>query len=290
MPTDLNTSMAADTRPISGRVSYYFIRSGHSNLILDVEIFGGKTHPAGSRVTTWLAKNWSDQLWYDDPDTGTIRWKKNGFCLDVKDDDEDGPAVVVINPYREGKTSQLWRRDGPFIRRSQQPDRVIDIASSLVPGAKVVVHPYDGRLNQKFDFVQIPGLDEPHLRRCFFITCAMNRRVLDVQQEKTAPGTNVIIYQKKKSPEKNQLWYFDDQGFIRSTLNDFVLESQYGRPLRVMPYNSMQCQEWTLVDGGILSRTGECLEISESKQYDGALVSSSKFYGTENQQWRLEFV
>jgi len=71
--------------PSSARVSYYFIRSSHSNLILDVEGCYGKGHPAAeSRVTTWLAKDWSDQLWYDDPGTGTIRWKKNGLCLDIR--------------------------------------------------------------------------------------------------------------------------------------------------------------------------------------------------------------
>jgi Ricin-type beta-trefoil lectin domain-like len=63
-------------------MSYFFIRSRLNGLVLDIE--GGNRAP-GARVLLWNQKpvDNDNQLWYDDHQTGTIRSKLNGFCLDL---------------------------------------------------------------------------------------------------------------------------------------------------------------------------------------------------------------
>jgi len=53
----------------------------------------------------------------------------------------------------------------------------------------------------------------------------MNCKVLDIRGDNPCSGAEVIMYPKKPGSHKNQLWYFDSQGIIRSTLNDMALDS-----------------------------------------------------------------
>ena len=66
-------------------------------------------------------------------------------------------------------------------------------------------------------------------RREFFVVSEMHGKVLDVRGGKRDPGANVIVYSKHTPPSKNQLWYLDQQGFIRSSLNDFALDASKTR-------------------------------------------------------------
>ncbi|KAK2138554.1 hypothetical protein LSH36_2811g00002, partial [Paralvinella palmiformis] len=58
----------------------------------------------------------------------------------------------------------------------------------------------------------------------FFIKSELHGKVLDVAGESKQPGTMVIMWPQKSSPAANQLWYLDDNGFIRSKLTDFCLQ------------------------------------------------------------------
>jgi len=58
-------------------------------------------------------------------------------------------------------------------------------------------------------------------RRLFYIVSDMHGKVLDIFDRRTAAGTRVIVWPKNGGP--NQLWYFDDNGIIRSDQNDFAL-------------------------------------------------------------------
>ena len=60
----------------------------------------------------------------------------------------------------------------------------------------------------------------------FYIVSDMNGKVLDIEGGGSRVGGNVIMYQKNSPPSANQLWYFTDDGTIRSALNDFALEFQ----------------------------------------------------------------
>jgi len=62
-------------------------------------------------------------------------------------------------------------------------------------------------------------------RREFQLASDMHGKVLDVRGANKDPGANVIVYSKNSPPSKNQLWYSDHQGFIRSSLNDFALDA-----------------------------------------------------------------
>ena len=53
----------------------------------------------------------------------------------------------------------------------------------------------------------------------------MHGKVLDVRAGNKDPGANVIVYGKHSHPSKNQMWYLDQQGFLRSALNDFALDA-----------------------------------------------------------------
>jgi len=62
-------------------------------------------------------------------------------------------------------------------------------------------------------------------RRDFLVVSGMHGKVLDVRGGNKNPGANVIVYGKNSPPSKNQLWYTDQQGFIRAALNDFALDA-----------------------------------------------------------------
>jgi len=53
----------------------------------------------------------------------------------------------------------------------------------------------------------------------------MHGKVLDVRGASKDPGASIIVYSKNSPPAKNQLWYLDHQGFIRSAINDFALDA-----------------------------------------------------------------
>ena len=52
----------------------------------------------------------------------------------------------------------------------------------------------------------------------------MHGKVMDVAGAETSPGARVIMYQRKETPEDNQLWYEDKNGVIRSKLSDMILD------------------------------------------------------------------
>jgi len=55
----------------------------------------------------------------------------------------------------------------------------------------------------------------------------MHNKVLDISGGSATAGAKVIIWPKKHGGQhRNQLWYFDANGFIRSALNDFALAAK----------------------------------------------------------------
>src|SRR5688572_7791126 len=59
---------------------FYSIKSVLSGLTLDIEAQGG----SGSKVIPWEFHGGDNQIWYDDPATGTIRSKWNNCALTVE--------------------------------------------------------------------------------------------------------------------------------------------------------------------------------------------------------------
>jgi len=55
----------------------------------------------------------------------------------------------------------------------------------------------------------------------------MHNKVLDVSGSAITPGAKVIVWPKKSgSDSRNQMWYFDGHGIIRSALNNFALTAK----------------------------------------------------------------
>ncbi len=53
----------------------------------------------------------------------------------------------------------------------------------------------------------------------------MSNRVLDVRKGSSAAGTDVITHSKSKKVSENQLWYMDENGIIRSKLNNMAIDT-----------------------------------------------------------------
>lgn len=271
--------------------TYYIIRSRLNGLVLDVE---GDNRNPGARVIMWNQKpgNCDNQLWYDDVATGTIRSKLNDFCLDW-----DGNAITM-RPYYPGSPNQQWERADMFIRNRWTPNQVLDIAdNNRAAGARLISWDRHGNPNQCFDFlaggppppqVQPPVL--PAVRRHFYIVSDMHRKVLDIEGGSSNPGARVIVWPKKTSGDRqNQLWYFDENGIIRSALNDFALTAEDSN-ICMLPFNNRPPQHWRLVGNRIMKNQQDCLDISGGNKSDGAKVISYPYKGSVNQHWRLEYV
>jgi len=64
-------------------------------------------------------------------------------------------------------------------------------------------------------------------RRYFYIASDMHTKVLDIAGGSSLPEAKVIVWPKKAGIDRrNQLWYFDENGIIRSALNDFALTAK----------------------------------------------------------------
>jgi hypothetical protein len=123
---------------------YYFIVSQLNGMVLDVD--NGNTS-AGTQVFTYPKNSDTNQQWYDDPSTGTIRSRLNDFCMDIAD------GHLVLNPYQQGKADQQWERRNSAIVNRSDSNMVLDIyENDQQPRSKVVKHPAHGGSNQSWTF------------------------------------------------------------------------------------------------------------------------------------------
>jgi len=131
-------------------------------------------------------------------------------------------------------------------------------------------------------------------KRPFKIVSELNGKVLDIKRGDTNPGADVIMYQEKHGRDaKNQLWYTDDKGIIRSILNDFALEGKgKGDKIEMEPFNGSPKQMWIFDGNKIINRVnrGECLDIKSNDKSDGATVVVWDYKGKSNQHWKQDFV
>jgi hypothetical protein len=119
----------------------------------------------------------------------------------------------------------------------------------------------------------------------------MNGKVLDIRGDDTNAGASVIMWPRKGGKCPNQLWYFDEQGIIRSALNHFALESRAQESaVRMVPFNGDVHQRWTFMGNRIMKNQQDCLDIRGGSGSDGAEIISYPYKGSSNQHWRLEYV
>jgi len=128
-------------------------------------------------------------------------------------------------------------------------------------------------------------------RREFYIVSGMNGKVVDIEGENSSPGARVLMWGKYHTPKKNQLWYADQQGFIRSALNDMVFSSHgSGHGLKMQPPSGDPRSQWVVEGRKIGNRAGEALDISRKNNDNGAELIPYSYHDSSNQHWRLEYV
>jgi hypothetical protein len=125
----------------------------------------------------------------------------------------------------------------------------------------------------------------------FHIVSELNGKVLDVKGGDKSPGTPAIMWAKNSPASKNQLWYADEHGYIRSVLTDFALDAETGKNVHLQPFNGGPTQQW-VVDGNSIKNksNSEVLDIVANNADNGAELCSYKHHGHKNQQWRIEHV
>lgn len=312
-------------------MSYYLILSQLNGFALDVE--SANTAP-GTRVFPWPRHGKDNQLWYDDPSTGTIRSKINNFCLDVENNQ------LVVKPFQQGDPNQQWERRGNIIANRYNPNEVLDIAGSdRGQGAKVTKYQHNGGQNQSWNFEWVGGQAPqgggqpayPNVgastypsypgypsaqpgypsaqpgyppaqsgyppaqtsfqpqRQEFFIASEMHGKVIDIKGGSNSAGAEVIMWSKNAQKPKNQRWYLDQQGFIRSALNDMVFTAQSGQNIKMAPYSGDPHSQWRFEGNKVVNQAGNSLDISRASHSDGAEILAYKQHGKENQRWRKEF-
>jgi len=264
-------------------MAHYIIVSRLNGLVLDVQ---GASTDAGTHVIMYRNHGHSNQQWYDDHATGTIRTKLNGYCLDI-----EGDQRLRIMPYQQGDPNQQWERDSQgFIRNRVNRNKVLDILNANHDeGAHIGAWDINNGPNQLWNY-EGPGAAIFH-RRDFYIVSEMNGKVLDVKGGNGKPGDDIVTWPRHSTPNKNQLWYSDHQGIIRSAINDFAIDGAPGHKVEVQPYNGSAHQQWVFENKKIVNRaSGEVLDIYGEHDRDGAEVGSYHWKDSHNQHWRQEFL
>jgi hypothetical protein len=272
-------------------MKYYHAVSRLNGLLLDLENSGNKPVP---RLVPWKRNGTPSQLWYDDPNTGTIRNKANNYCIDIEAD------LVIAKPFQEGDHNQQWERHENTIR-NRRSHKVLDIlGGNTEPGAEIGHYKSLDNLNQSWDFEFIdenpwgsaePGKDPSINSRRFYIVSEWNKLVVDIAGADRDEGAKIITWPKNDDVQRNQLWYLDQHGYIRSDFNDMVFSSdEAGDKLKMTRSSNDSRSQWVPDKKKIVNRTGEILDIRGAKEGKGANLCAYQYSGAENQHWHIQYV
>lgn len=267
---------------------YYTIKSALTGLALDIEAQGG----SGSKVIPWDFHGGDNQVWYDDPATGTIRSKWNNCALTIENDQ------LIVKDVQPGNVNQQFMRHGNVIK-NRTNNKVLDIlGENTEKGAKIGMYDNNGGKNQQWTF-DFTGGQPPNVaasqyyqgnKKDFFIVSEMHGKVLDIAEEKIEAGGKIIMWDKHNPKRENQLWYLDGQGLIRSSFNDLTISNEgKGKPLVTAVVSSDPRGQWQFQGNKIVNRHGEVMDIAEEKTSNGATVISYDAGNGDNQKWRLEY-
>jgi hypothetical protein len=261
---------------------YFLIVNKPSGLVLDVK---GASHNAGTEVLVWDRHGNDNQVWYQDPLTGTIRNKHNNLCLDF-----NGSNRLVVNHYQHGDINQQWHynKHRKTIENRSNSNKVLDIVGGAAhKGAEVCQWDHHGGDNQKWKIEPLPV-------KYFFIKSRLNGKVLDIEGASTSPGAKVVMYQQKdRSSADNQLWFEDSNGNIRSKLNEKLVLDASGGTVHTGKYEEGHNQAFWCIQGNkIVNRHNatEVLDIKGANGGDCAELCAWKYHGGNNQHWHFEYV
>lgn len=131
-------------------------------------------------------------------------------------------------------------------------------------------------------------------RPCFIVNEA-NNSLLEVRRGNVKPGAEVVLERRHKDRPRHQQWYLDENGIIRSCLNEFAIESKAnGEHLRMMPFTGDARQKWTVQHNKIVNAVfcNDCIGLKKGliRVKDDADVISCLYEGKPYQHWRIEFL
>jgi hypothetical protein len=132
-----------------------------------------------------------------------------------------------------------------------------------------------------------PAAAQPQ-RQEFYIVSEMSGKVLDIKGGSKDAGAQAIMWSKGSAGAKNQRWYFDQQGFIRSALNDMAFTAKSGDAIKMTPATGDPHSQWRFDGNKVVNQKGDALDISRENHSDGAEVIAYKQHGKANQRWKKE--
>jgi len=268
-------------------MSCFLIISKLNGLALDCE-GGGRD---GGKVIPWDRHGRDNQQWYEDHSRGVICSKAGNRCIDIEG------GQLVVNPFKAGDQNQQWVRDGQVIRNRINRDNVLDILEKKTEkGAKVGVYKHNGGPNQSWDFpneggpAPVAAAVQGGGGRKGFIVSLLNDKVIDIKGNNANAGAAVCMYHKNSPPANNQLWYMDQNGWIKSALNNMAFTNGgKGQALHMQTASDARAQ-WRLEGQKIVNGLGEVLDIKGESKSDGAELVSYDYKNGANQHWRIEYV
>jgi len=106
----------------------------------------------------------------------------------------------------------------------------------------------------------------------------------------SGPDSKLVMSEKRGGRERHQLWYSDDQGFIRSSLNDLVPYAADSQQLVMKPPSSDPKGQWFVEGVKVVNKAGSCLDVRGANKSDGAEVIAYKYKQQVNQAWDQSFI
>nr|2DRY_A Chain A, 29-kDa galactose-binding lectin [Lumbricus terrestris]2DRY_B Chain B, 29-kDa galactose-binding lectin [Lumbricus terrestris]2DRZ_A Chain A, 29-kDa galactose-binding lectin [Lumbricus terrestris]2DRZ_B Chain B, 29-kDa galactose-binding lectin [Lumbricus terrestris]2DS0_A Chain A, 29-kDa galactose-binding lectin [Lumbricus terrestris]2DS0_B Chain B, 29-kDa galactose-binding lectin [Lumbricus terrestris] len=125
----------------------------------------------------------------------------------------------------------------------------------------------------------------------FYIKSELNGKVLDIGGQNPAPGSKIITWDQKKGPTAvNQLWYTDQQGVIRSKLNDFAIDASHEQ-IETQPFDPNNPKRAWIVSGNTIAQLSDrdnVLGVIKSDKGASAHICAWKQHGGPNQKFIIE--
>lgn len=220
------------------------------------------------------------QLWFEDGSSGTIRNQATQLCLHV-----GGDNILYLKPVEHGQDAQQWKVGKDVVHHRNDKEKVFDLCrGSKEVGAQVCAWKYHGGTNQQWEVI--------HLKpKFFYIKSELSGKVLDIEGQNPAPGSKIIMWDQKRGPTAvNQLWYTDQQGIIRSKLNDLVIDASHEQ-IETQPFDPNNPKRAWIVNGSFIAQQANrdmVLDIMKSDKESGAHICAWKQHGGPNQKWIIE--
>eukprot|EP00914_Ancora_sagittata_P013765 GHVO01027043.1.p1 GENE.GHVO01027043.1~~GHVO01027043.1.p1 ORF type:complete len:279 (-),score=41.58 GHVO01027043.1:131-967(-) len=228
-----------------------------------------------------------------------------GNCIRVASDEsyvmqcDRGLRICRFNPM---EYNQRFKVNGPRISHCENPNWVVTSAAPPAPGVRFLAGDYAGdRALQNFVYEHAPP-------SFFRIKNASSGYALDVWGAKEEPGTKIAVYGANSSTSandsKNQTWYEDRHGVIRSYLNDCSLSfDPADKIFKTAAYDpSVANQLWVRSCDRICLKNAPNQTLAQSTNVVGKAITLFKGkkneadlciepnHGTDNQKWSWEQV